>query len=211
MGTDAKEFITDVPGQKVRGRIIQALLEKGAARPMEFRLPVRGVQQDVGVDDQQSGLFHCRIQFGTIRHVHEWPPTAPGREHGAGAFPVRFGRRFSQNASQRRFHEFGDGRSPSGRLFAQPSHHGVVDVESRLHMENHIGYMDPRQAVVGRFASMFLFPSCVVGMTFPPFCHSRPDRESSVFVFVSCSCSRGISCRCFFPGGDRGALGLPRT
>ena len=99
MGADAKEFITNVPGQKVGRRIVQALLDEGAARPMEFRLPVGGVQQDVGVEDQQSGLIHRRIQLGAIRHVHERPATAPGRERRAGASPRRSVRSLGQNAS----------------------------------------------------------------------------------------------------------------
>ena len=79
MCADSKEFVTNVPGKKVRRRVIQALLDKGTARLMEFGLLVSGVQQDVGVDNQQSGLFHRRIKLGTIRQVHKCPTTAPGR------------------------------------------------------------------------------------------------------------------------------------
>ena len=99
MGADAKKFITNVPGQKVGCRIIQALLDKGTARPMEFRLPVGGVQQDVGVEDQQSGLIYRRIQLGTIRYVHECPTATPGREHRAGMSPLISVRSLGQNAS----------------------------------------------------------------------------------------------------------------
>ena len=148
MGADAKEFITNIPGQKVRRRIIQALLDQGTTRPMEFGLPVGGVQEDVGVEDQQSGFIHRRIQLGTIRHVHECPTTAPSREHRAGVSPVLDVSSLGQNASQRRFHECGNSRSPPGRLFTQSAHHVVVYVERCLHMDNHTQDMDNRQARV---------------------------------------------------------------
>ena len=98
MRADSKKFIANVPGKKVRRRVIQALFDKGTARSMEFGLPVSSVQQDVGVENEQSGLFHRRVKLGTIRQVHECPTTAPGREHGAGLSPVVSVRSIDQNA-----------------------------------------------------------------------------------------------------------------
>lgn len=139
---NAQELVTDPPGQKPRGHLPAPHLEELTARRMEFRCLVGCVEKNVRVGQEHLPAFHDTVELVPVGHIHTGPSAVPAGQLRQGCFPRLA---FVQEPAQGGLDEFGHGPPLTCRLFPKPLHHLVIDVQRRLHMDNHTGDMATRQ------------------------------------------------------------------
>ena len=77
---------------------------------------------------------HDVVERVPVCDIHKSAPTVEGRQcRKRDRLRLR-----REQASERRFDQLGHGPARTSRFPPEPSHDGVVDVERRLHMANHI-------------------------------------------------------------------------
>jgi len=143
---DPKKLVEDSPGYEPCVRPPAPRIQSLPAY-VEVRRPlVCRVHEDVGVDDEHElAVFHRLVEGFPVCNVHEHPAAI---ERGKRSQRMRFLPRPEQKA-QGRLHEVGHRPSLAQGLTFEPGHHGIVDVEGRLHMENHTVGMAGCQTVKG--------------------------------------------------------------
>jgi hypothetical protein len=138
MSRHPHEFVKDRPSCVPRVGTAALPLDPIARFDVPLRIRVGGVNKDVRVDENQPlPPFHGFVQGVAVCDVDARAPAIErwqGRE--IGAFFSRL-----EKAAQRGLNELGH-RPPLPRRFAlELGHDRVVDIERRLHMENHIDCM----------------------------------------------------------------------
>ncbi len=116
--------------------------------------------------DTTLAAFHSLIQRLPVRNVHECPS------------PVKAGQRLDlsclagllEAAAQGRLDHLRQSLTLARRLLPQAFHHAIVNVQSRLHMENHMCYMERCQSQ--RTAAGEPYLACAVDLK----CASRSRR-----------------------------------
>ena len=129
------EFVKDRPGRVPGVRPTALSLDPLARFGVPVRIRVRGVDEDVRVDENQPlSSFHGLVQGVAIRDVDARPAAV---EHRQGR---EIGRPFPglEEIAQRSLDQIRHRSALPRRLALELSHDRVIDVERRLHMENHI-------------------------------------------------------------------------
>jgi hypothetical protein len=82
MGAHAQKFVAYAPGEKPGCGLKSKLLDQVATRLMKFAVSIRGIKQNIGIDDVHvlaaisqhwqvvSRLAHLLIQSVTISHIN---------------------------------------------------------------------------------------------------------------------------------------------
>ena len=138
VGRHPHEFVKDRPGRVPGVRTAALALDPLARFDVPLRIRVRGVDEDVRVDENQPlSSFHGLIQGVPVRDVD---PRAAAMEHRQGR---KIPRLFSglEEVAQRSLDQVRHRTALPRRLALELSHDRVVDIERRLHMENHTARM----------------------------------------------------------------------
>jgi hypothetical protein len=134
---DAHELIENRPGGIPRVRPAPLLLEPVARTRIQWRIRVRGIDQDICIDDKHAlPPFHGLVQSVPVRDINQGAPAVEYRQgNKLGALFLG-----PEQAAQCRLHQLRHCSALARGLTFELSHDFVVNVERGLHMENHIGW-----------------------------------------------------------------------
>jgi hypothetical protein len=144
VGRHPHEFVKNRPGRVPGVRPAALSLDPLARFDVPLRIRVRGIDEDVRVDDNQPlTSFHGLVQRVPVRDVDA---RAAAAEHRQGS---EIGRPSPglEEVAQRSLDQVRHSSALPRRLALELSHNRVVYIERRLHMANHIGEMAISPAV----------------------------------------------------------------
>ena len=138
---DPQELVAHAPGEIPRPPAVAPALEEVAASSMLGSRTIGGVDQHIGIDDEQSAAFHGAEHRLTTAHVDERAAAVERRQRGQihGIWPR------VQELAERHLHEFGHGSAAVRGFATKPRHHAIGDIKGCLHMDNHTRCMLMRQ------------------------------------------------------------------
>lgn len=145
MRGDTEKLVADVPGEEHRRRITPPVFKPPVTGGMKLRTLVRGVQQDIGVEDEHSFLIQHGGEFRAVGYVNpRLAASPPGqlRQGIGGGRDIRL-----ENSPQASLDKSRNGRPAPRRFLANALHDGGINVKRRLHMDNHIRRMAVRKAL----------------------------------------------------------------
>lgn len=95
------------------------------------------VDQNIRIKKQHSLPFHHAIEFFSIGNIHVSRPKIPAWQCLLG-FWLTCRKSGCKNAPEPGLYKSGHSGFTPRRLFPQPLHYGIVNVQGRFHMANHI-------------------------------------------------------------------------
>ena len=134
------EFVKDRPGRVPGVRPTALSLDPLARFGVPLRIGVRGVDEDVRVEENQPlSSFHGLIQSVPVRDVDA---RAAAVEHRQGRKIPRLFPGGLEEVSQRSFDQVRHRTALPRRLALELRHDRVVNIERRLHVDNHVAWTE---------------------------------------------------------------------
>src|SRR5438874_4964252 len=140
MRAEPEKFVADIPGHIPGRALLTPNFQAAATGSMKFGVRISGVNEHVRIDNKHlPSPFHHVVQGVAIGDIDKM--TSAAKSGQGSKFRFRPAGAGLKQQPQRRFDQLGHRLTLPSRFPPETAHDGIVDVQRRLHMENHIDYM----------------------------------------------------------------------